>query len=231
MANRFNKSFSPLHSEFSPRHRIIDNFSDRFSFNVCDKEKDDKYCAYQLDEMVLKSSSSPSIAIIASDASIKNNVATSISYTHMYNRLITKTIYHVVHITSTEAELFIIRCGINQALNFDNVSKIIVITDSIHTARKIFEPFVHPYQVQLAAILSNLRSFFEHHENNSIKFWECLSCLKWHLHNEVNKETKTFNLTPLYLCKMSWDFSKKSESDDILKVWKMMFQASDLKGN
>jgi len=31
--------------------------------------------------------------------------------------------------------------------------------------------------------------------------------------------------------KTSWDFSKKSESDDILKVWKMTFQASDLKGN
>ena len=30
---------------------------------------------------------------------------------------------------------------------------------------------------------------------------------------------------------MSWDFSKKSESDNILKVWKMMFQASDLKEN
>jgi len=30
---------------------------------------------------------------------------------------------------------------------------------------------------------------------------------------------------------MSWDFSKKSESDDILKVWKITFQASDLKGN
>jgi len=49
MANRFNKcfpSFSPLHSEFSPGHRIIDNFSDCFSFNVCDKEKDNKYHAY-----------------------------------------------------------------------------------------------------------------------------------------------------------------------------------------
>ena len=30
---------------------------------------------------------------------------------------------------------------------------------------------------------------------------------------------------------MSWDFSKKSKSNDILKVWKMSFQASDLKGN
>ena len=30
---------------------------------------------------------------------------------------------------------------------------------------------------------------------------------------------------------MLWDFSKESESNDILKVWKMTFQASDLKGN
>jgi len=181
MANKFNKcfsSFSPLHSEFSPRHRIIDNFSDHFSFNVCDKEKDDKNCVHQLDKMVFKSSSFPSIAIIASNASIKNSVATSISHTHIYNRPITKTIYYVVHITSTEAELFAIRCSINQALNFNNMSKIIVVTNSIHAARKIFELFVHPYQVQSAAILSDLCSFFECHENNSIEFWECLSCLK-----------------------------------------------------
>ena len=234
MANRFNEcflSFSPLYLEFSPECRIIDNFSDRFSFNVCDKGKDDKYHAHQLDKMIFESSSSPSIAIIASDASIKNNVVTSILHTHMYNRPITKTIHHVVHITSTEAELFAIRCSINQASNFDNVFKIIVVTNSIHVARKIFEPFVHPYQVQLAAILSNLHSFFEHHENNFIEFWECPSCLKWHIHNEVDKETKTFNPTPLYLCKMSWDFSKKNESENILKVWKITFQASNLKGN
>ena len=140
-------------------------------------------------------------------------------------------IYYVVHVTSTEAELFAIKCGINQAMNFDNVSKIIVITDSIHAARKIFELSVHPYQVQSAAILSDLHNFFKCHKNNSIEFWECSSCLKWYLHKEVNKETKTFNLTPLYLCKMSWDFSKKSKSDDILKVWKMMFQALNLKEN
>ena len=36
---------------------------------------------------------------------------------------------------------------------------------------------------------------------------------------------------PLYSCKNSWEFSKKRESDDILNIWKMTFQASDLKGN
>jgi len=106
--------FSPLHSEFSPGCRIIDNFSDYFSFDVCDKEKDNKYRAHQLDKIVLESPSSSSIAIIASDASIKNNVTTLISHTHMYNKPITKTIHHAVHITSTESELFAIRCSINK---------------------------------------------------------------------------------------------------------------------
>jgi len=173
MANMFKESFSsfsPLHSEFSPRHRIIENFSDYFSFNVCDKGKNNKYHAYQLDKMILESSSSSSTAIIASDASIKNNVAISILYTHMYNRPIIKMIHHTVHVTSTEAELFAIRCSINQASNFDNMSKIIVVTNSIHVARKIFKLFVYPYQIQSATILSDLHSFFEHHENNSIKF-------------------------------------------------------------
>jgi len=98
----------------------------------------------------------------------------------------------VVHITSTEAKLFAIRYGINQATNFNNMSKIIVVTDSIHVARKIFKLSVHPYQVQSVAILSDLCNFFKCHENNSIEFWECPSRLKWHLHKEINKETKTF---------------------------------------
>ena len=181
--------------------------------------------------MVLESSLSLSVAIVASDVSIKNNVATSIAHIHTFNKLLTKTIHHVVHITSTEVELFAIRCGINQSSSLNNVSKIIVVTNAIHAVKKIFNPLVHPYQLQLAAILSDLHWFFTNHENNSIEFWECPSHLKWRLHNEVDRETKTFNLLPLLLCKNTWEFSKKSECGDIVNVWKMTFQASDLKGN
>ena len=116
-------------------------------------------------------------------------------------------------------------------MSLDNVSKIIVITDAIHAVKKIFDPSVHPYQLQSAAILSDLHWFFTNHKNNSIEFWKCPSHLKWCLHNEVDRETKTFNLLPLLPCKNSWEFSKKSECDDIVNVWKMTFQASDLKGN
>ena len=206
MANRSNEcfsSFASLDSEFSPRHRVIDNFSDCFSFNVCNKEKDNKSCAHQLDKMVLESSSSPSIAIITFDVSIKNNVTTSITHIHIFNNPLTKMIHHAVHVTSTEAELFAIRYSINQIIDSDNISKIIVVTNSIHTACKIFDLSVRLYQVQLIAILSDLCKFFIQHKNNSIEFWECPSHLKWRLHNKVNKETKTFNLNLLYSCKSS----------------------------
>ena len=67
----------------------------------------------ELDEMVLENSSSSSVAIIVSDASIKNNVTTSIAHIHVFDKPLMKMIHHTIHVTSTEAELFAIRCGIN----------------------------------------------------------------------------------------------------------------------
>jgi len=146
-------SFSPLHPEFFPGFGIIDNFSDCFSFNLSNKkEKNDTICFQQLDNLVLELSSSLSTAIVVTDASIKNDIATSISYVHLANHPMTKTVHHVTFITSTEAELFTIRCGINQACNKENISKIIIITDSIHAAKKIFDATSHP-QIHTAAIL------------------------------------------------------------------------------
>ena len=185
--NEYFPIFNPLNLEFSPGLRVIDNFSDHISFNLFNKEKDDKSCAQLLDEIVLESSSSSSVAIIASDVSIKNNVATSIAHIHTHNKPLIKTIHHVVNVTSMEVELFALRYGINQATCINNISKIIVVTDSIHTVKRIFDLSVYSFQVQSAAVLFDLCYFFNCQANNSIEFWECSSCLKWHLHNEVNK--------------------------------------------
>lgn len=46
----------------------------------------------------------------------------------------------------------------------------------------------------------------------------------------VNKEMKKFDLTPIFLCKSSQEFSRKNECDNILNSWKMLFQVSDDKG-
>jgi len=110
------------------------------------KGKSDKLHIHQLDSMVIEASSSQSIAIIASDTSIKNDIATSISHMHISNQPLIKTLHHTAFVTSTEAEMFAIRCGINQATSKTNISKIIVITDSIHAAKGIFDPSSHPFQ-------------------------------------------------------------------------------------
>ena len=146
-------AFSPFHPEFNLDSRIVDLFPDRFSFNLASREKNNKKRSQQLDEMTLQSSSSPHTAIVVTDASVKKDIATSISHMHIYNHPLTKTVHHAVYVTSTEAELFAIRCGINQACCKKDISKIVVITNSIHTAKKIFDNKSHPYQLHTTAIL------------------------------------------------------------------------------
>jgi len=125
--------------------------------------------------MVIETSDSPSTAIIITDASIKNNIAIFISHMHTFNSPLIKTLHHAVFVTSTKAELFTIRCGINQASNQEDISKIIIITNSIHVAKKIFDLSPHPYQIHAVAILNELCKFFIRNQNNLIEFWKCPS--------------------------------------------------------
>jgi len=198
-------SFSPLDPEFSLGHRIIDNFSNRFSFNLVNRKEKEihKIYAQELNEMVLSNSSIPNTALVITNASIKNDIATSISHIHSANRPLIKTVYHASFVTSSEAELFAIRCGINQACSLDNVSKIIIVTDSIHVARKIFNSDSSPFQIHAATILKELRKFFISSDANSIEFWECPSKLKWRFHHDADKDSKSFTVTPSYPCKIS----------------------------
>ena len=180
--------------------------------------------------MVLESSFSPSTAIVVMDASIKNDIATSILHVHIANCPLIKMLYHMAFVTTTEAKLFVIKYGINQACTKENVSKIIVVTDSIHVAKKIFNTLLHPYQGHTVAILSKLCHFFANNQNNSIEFWECSSWLNWNLHKVVDRNSKSFNPLPVYPYKMLWGYCKKIECDNIINNWKMIFQALDGKG-
>jgi len=157
MNNRFNKvfpSFDPFNKEFTLGHHLIDVFSNCFSFHTPNKQSDTNLKAYIqfLNNIALNSSSEPSVALVVSDASIKNHVATSIIHIYIYNKQVIKTIYQAVNVTFTEAELFTIRYGINQATN----------------------P-LHSFQVYTTSISNELRKFFSININNTIEFWECPS--------------------------------------------------------
>ena len=97
--------------------------------------------------------------------------------------------------------------------------------------KHIFDISSHPLQSHSAAILSELRLFFNKSQVNSTEFWKCSSCLKWRFHKDIDKDSKSFKPTPIFSCKTLWDFCKKTNSDVIIKQWKMHFQASNGKGN
>jgi len=128
-----------------PGNRVIDIFSDCFSFHPVSECNSLKDRIQKLDKLAIESSEVSTQALIITDASVKNNVATSISHIHIHDKPIIKTLHHASNVMSTEAELFAISCGINQATNSENISRIIVIMDSLYAGKIIFDPSLHPF--------------------------------------------------------------------------------------
>jgi len=156
--NEFFPFFSFFNKEFNLGNRIVDIFPDRFSFHP-HFSNIEKYIE-NLEEIMLRASSDPFSSIVVSDTSIKNQVTTSILHIHSFNKPIIKTLHRAINITTAKAELFAICCSINQAVANHNVKHIIVITNSLHIARRIFDSFTHLYQIHSTAISSELREFF-----------------------------------------------------------------------
>ena len=169
-------------------------FANCFSFHPFIKNSKDAFKSHLLllSDLTISSSSDSSHALIVTNASIKHNITTFITYIHINNKDIIKTIHHAVNILSVKAELVAIRYGINQAISVPGISKIIIITDSLYIVRKIFDSLIHLYRKYITVILYKLRRFFLNNINNSIKFWECSSWCKWSLYKEMDIETKHF---------------------------------------
>ena len=115
-------------------------------------------------------------------------------------------------------------------VGISNINHIIIITDSLHAAKRIFGSLSHMYQIHSVIIFHKLREFFLKDSNNCIEFWDCPSKQKWLLYSLMDKDSKSFDSWPIFLCKSFWDYCKKYKCNFILSQWKMSFQVSDLKG-
>jgi len=124
--------------------------------------------------------------LIIIDTSVKNNIATLVSYIHRDQEIITKTIHHATNVNSTEAKLFAIRYKINHTTYLQNINYIIVITDAILAVKWIFNISIHPYQFHSIIILKDLKKFFNKCPNNFINFWDCLNSVKWSSHSFIS---------------------------------------------
>jgi len=165
--NKFFPSFF-FNNKFKAGNRIVDIFPDYFYFYSCISNI--KKHIKNLEKTILKASSNLFSSIVVLDASIKNQVATSISHIQSFDKPVIKTLHRAINITTTEAELFAIQCGINQAVTNSNIKHIVVITDSLYIVRKIFNSSSHPYQIHSTAIFTELREFFSKDSQNHIEF-------------------------------------------------------------
>ena len=226
--NKFFPAFSPLDKKFSLGNYFHDSFSDQVSFYPRFYNIKIQLC--KLNDIVITSSSDLLLCIIVSNTSIKNYIATFILHIYSFNQPIVKICHQAINISTTEAEFFTIRCSINQAVGIPHIKQIIVITDSLHVAKRIFNLFPHLYQLQSAAISYELRDFFHKGINNSIEFCDCPSKEDWYLYSAVDKDSKNFSILTYFPSMFSQDFSKKHIYNNIISQWKMSFQAFDLKG-
>ena len=230
--NQILLAFDNLNKELSPGFWLVDTFSNHFSFNVV-KYKDAKARTTHLnmlENIYRASKDDPNTLFITSDASLKNNVATSVTHIQRGQALITKAIYHAMNISTTEAELFAIGRGISQAAHTDSITNIAVVTDTIPAAKRIFDTSCHPFQLHSIAISCDLRAFFSRDPRNSITFWDCPSDDNWPPHHLVDKESKSSRFNPILPSKISWDHSRKDKCNSIIQKWQMYFQASDYRG-
>jgi len=92
--NQILLAFDNLNKELSPGFWLVDTFSNHFSFNVV-KYKDAKARTTHLnmlENIYRASKDDPNTLFIISDASLKNNVATSVTHIQQGQALITKAI-------------------------------------------------------------------------------------------------------------------------------------------
>jgi len=98
----------------------------------------------------------------------------------------------------------------------ENIHDIIVITDSIATAKKIFESKTDPLQNMFIPVTSAIDSFFRKDGRNKIQFWFCPSKAKWPKHKLVDNQVKANNCAPIFPSKELHLFNKKKECNNIL---------------
>ena len=167
--NYLNKVLPSLNKELSLGFHMVDTFSNCFSFILFNWKDTDALKSHhnRLDNVYEDSLTNQDTVLVIADASIKNNVATSVLHIQKGQNIINKSIHHAMNVNSIKAKLFAIKCRINQATQIWNVSQIVIITDAISAVKQIFDISVHSYQLHSIAILKDLREFFSKNSNDS----------------------------------------------------------------
>jgi len=175
--NQVLPAFDSLNRELSLGFCLVDTFPDHFFFYIVNHKSAEARIVHQnkLKNIYMKSFNSHDTMLIITNASVKNNITTTILHIQRKHRIIMKTVHHTINIMFTKAKIFAIRCGISQVSQMQDVTCIVIITDTIPAAKRIFDTSLYLYQLHSITISSNLRKFFNKNSSNSISFWDCPS--------------------------------------------------------
>jgi len=123
-SNEIFPSFDSLSRELSPSFYLVDTFSNHFSFHSVNwKDTNVKIaCHNKLNSIYKDSLIDQNIVLIISNASVKNNITTSVSHIYRRQDIIAKTVHYAINVTSTGAELFTIKCGINHITQMQDIN-------------------------------------------------------------------------------------------------------------
>ena len=58
----------------------------------------------------------------------------------------------------------------HDTVGIPNIKHIVIITDFLHTTKRIFKLSLYPYQIHSATIFQELREFFRKDNSNHIEF-------------------------------------------------------------
>ncbi|KXN81828.1 hypothetical protein AN958_03659 [Leucoagaricus sp. SymC.cos] len=172
------EKFFPLHNANYPGSRLLDNFSDRFSFfdfNRSNLEELGNH-SWKLDARTFSTHSSPDTAIIVTDGSVPNNsqLQASACYQIWHNgTLLNSVTIPCGRCTSSEAELAAQHFGLYKALaSFpDDVTNFVVLTDHLPSSHRLLDPSIHEGQYHSIAAANALRPWLECSSLHKIEFW------------------------------------------------------------
>ena len=226
--NGVRECFNPLFPLFSLGSRVVDHFPSKFSFHSPSSLSDKDLYLHQ----AFRSSQTAShnIAIVADRGIKKSQVATAVAYIWSENSIVQRLQANSINVTLIEAELMAIRLGLIPTMEEENVHNIIVITDSIAAAKKVFEFKTDPLQNMFIPVTSAIDSFFRKDGRNKIQFWFCPSKAKWPKHKLVDDQVKADKCAPIFPSKESYLFNKKKECDNILSEWQDSFMSNPKRG-
>ncbi len=131
--------------------------------------------------------------------------------------------------TASDAELFAIRLGIAKATSMA-IECIILITDSLGSAKQAVDSSVYPGQAYSLAVCSTLRLFLSQGYGYRINFWDCPSKAEWSLHQLVHNDVTNTRVAAGLHPATFIDFLDSKSVISCLDTWRTLFNCPTVQG-